>query len=72
MLNSKPHQQGRRKPECYRLGMWKKNEQIFVEAEAESGKRAPLLLWPFLSNVENLTVLQFFVKYRTKSYRSIN
>ena len=40
-----------------------------VEAEAGSGKRVPLplLLLQFISNVKNLNVVQFFVKYTTKS-----
>ena len=54
--------------------MWK--WQIFVKAEEEAGrgKRVPLLLplWPFLSNIENLNVVQFFVKYMTKTYCSTN
>ena len=54
--------------------MWKQKRwmgQIFVEAEAAagSGKRVPLLLplWAFISNVKNLNVVQFFVKYLTKT-----
>ena len=43
-----------------------------VEAEAGSGKRVPLPLWPFISNVKNLNVVQFFVKYTTKSECFIN
>ena len=49
-------------------GMWKRKLQVFVEAEAGSGKRVPLALplWLFISNVKNLNVMQFFVKYTTK------
>ena len=45
-----------------------------TEAEAESGKRVPLPLplWPFISNLKNLNVEQFFVKYTTKSECFIN
>ena len=42
----------------FQAGMWK--WQIFVKAG--SGERVPLPLWPLLSNVENLNVVQFFVK----------
>ena len=38
--------------------------QIF--AEAGSSKRVPLPFWPFISNVKNLNVVQFFVKNKTK------
>ena len=54
--------------------MWKRKleveaakRQIFEEAEAGSGKRVPLPLWPFISNVKSLNEVQFFVKYTTKS-----
>ena len=51
-------------------GMWKSKRQklqIFVEAEAGIGKRVPLPLWPLISNVKSFIVVQFFVKYTTKS-----
>ena len=51
-------------------GMWKRKRwtrQAFVGAEAGSGKRIPLPLWPFISNFKNLNVVEFFVKYTTKS-----
>ena len=32
-----------------------------------SGESVPFPLWPFISNVKNLNVVQFFVKYTTKS-----
>ena len=37
-----------------------------------SGTRVLLLLWPFLSKVKNLNVVQFFVKYMSKSDCSID
>ena len=54
--------------ERLKTGMWKRKRQIFVETEAGSSKRVPLPLWPFLSNVEKLYVVQFFVKYMTKYF----
>ena len=36
------------------------------------GKKVPFPLWPIISNVENLNTVQFFVKYLTQSYCSIN
>ena len=67
---TKSRSQGHTKQECMyekaqlKAGMWK--WQIFVEAEAGSGKKVPLPLWSFTSNVKNLNVVQIFVKY-TKS-----
>ena len=43
-----------------------------MEAEAGSSERVPPPLWLFLSNVKNLRVVQFFVKYTTKSKRLID
>ena len=45
---------------------------INSDAEAGSGKRVLLPLWPFISNFKNLNVVQFFVKYTTKSECFIN
>ena len=36
------------------------------------GKRVRFPLWSFITNVENLNAVQFFVKLLTKSYCSIN
>ena len=38
-----------------------------MDAEAGNGKRVALPLWPFILNVKNLGVVQFFVKYMTRS-----
>ena len=58
----------------FKTGIRKRKQQIFVEAVAGSGKKVPLLLplWAFISNVENLNVVQFFVNHMPKSYCSIN
>ena len=59
-------------------GMWKRKRklgaeaveaQIFVEAKAGSGKKVPLPLplKPFISNVNDMNVVQFVVKFATKS-----
>ena len=48
-----------------RTGMWNQKRQILMEeVEAESSKW--VLLPPFILNMENLNVVQVFVKYDEK------
>ena len=61
---------------CFKPGMWKRKLEAanFVKAEAGSGKRVPppLPLWTFISIVKNLNLVQFLVRYSTKTQSLID